>query len=496
MPKIVLTRFLINMAFNPEKFSGISKELRSEETREAARQELADVMAVLVGEDREFFGDAQLREKIETTLASFPAEERQNVLSELQKITREAGWKTAHNIVAGALDLDKEIERTVGQREQIEIYSHTVRRPENIHHFRDFMNPEDGPTHYWIPRKYDIQRYVKTAVEAHARSGRSGSIKVLDIGGGSGFLGKLIADEARNQGIELEVTVMDPDTETVTKAKDTFSDTGNLKFEIGTSNKALEVFGPELTPDEKVKFDELENRRLEMLEAGKEELSHIKALLVSLEAESDDETSNPDISSILSGAFGNRARTILEQSGISLDNLPAIEQLRDTIADFYNTRWEFHQKGILSIRDEQEKIYADKGPGKANVDMVLNSWMPIGLDFTREMRMLNAGAIIYARERGGATGVDYPSENPVNLGKETSYSTGENYDDVSWWEGVATSGVRSSERFGYSGGVANASQIHIHKELSISDEELDIPEPDKNQQYAWEESLEQFIGRQ
>ena len=483
------------MEFNPEKFTGISKQLRSEESRESGRQELADLMAVLVGEDREYFGDSELREKIENAVASFPTEERRNIISELQNITKEAGWKTAHDIVAGALDLDKEIERTVGQREQVEIYRHTVRRPENIQHFKDFMNPEGGPTHYWIPRKYDIQRYVKTAVEAHTRSGKSGTIKVLDIGGGSGFLGKLVADEARNQGVELEVVVMDPDTETVTKAKEAFSDTGNLKFEIGTSNQALAMFGPELTGADKDRFDELKKKRLELLELGKEELSHIKALLVSLEGESEDETTTPDISSVLSGAFGNRARTILEQSGIALDSLPPLEQIRDTLADFYNSRWESHQKQILNIRDEQEQIYAEKGIGEAKVDMVLNSWMPIGLDFTREMRMLNAPAIIYARERGGATGVDYPSENPVNLGKESSYSTGDNYDDTSWWEGVATSGVRTGS-YGYSGGVANVSQIHIRKGVGISDEELEISDPSDNEKYAWEKSLEELIGRQ
>ena len=483
------------MEFNPEKFTGISKQLRSEESRESGRQELADLMAVLVGEDREYFGDSELREKIENAVASFPAKERRNIISELQNITKEAGWKTAHDIVAGALDLDKEIERTVGQREQIEIYRHTVRRPENIQHFKDFMNPEGGPTHYWIPRKYDIQRYVKTAVEAHTRSGKSGTIKVLDIGGGSGFLGKLVADEARNQGVELEVVVMDPDTETVTKAKEAFSDTGDLKFEIGTSNQALAMFGPELTGADKDRFDELKKKRLELLELGKEELSHIKALLVSLEGESEDETTTPDISSVLSGAFGNRARTILEQSGIALDSLPPLEQIRDTLADFYNSRWESHQKQILNIRDEQEQIYAEKGIGEAKVDMVLNSWMPIGLDFTREMRMLNAPAIIYARERGGATGVDYPSENPVNLGKESSYSTGDNYDDTSWWEGVATSGVRTGS-YGYSGGVANVSQIHIRKGVGISDEELEISDPSDNEKYAWEKSLEELIGRQ
>ncbi|TSC74017.1 MAG: hypothetical protein G01um101448_397 [Parcubacteria group bacterium Gr01-1014_48] len=483
------------MEFNPERFAKISEQLHSDEEREAGRQELADLMAVLVGEDSSYFDDRELKERIENAIVSFPVEERKNIASELRGITKEAGWKIAHNIVAGALDLDKEIERTVGQREQVEIYSHTVRRPENIQHFRDFLNAEGGPAHYWIPRKYDIKRYVKTAVEAHERSRKTGAIKVLDIGGGSGLLGKLSAGEARNHSLELEVTVIDPDAKTVTKAKDTFTDTGNLKFEIGTSNQALAMFGAELTGSDKEKFDELEKKRLELLERGKEELSHIKALLVSLESESDEETTSPDISSVLSGAFGNRARTILEQSGIALDHLPPIEQIRDTLADFYNQRWEFNQQQILGIRDEQEKIYSEKGVGQSKVDVVLNSWMPIGLDFTREMRMLNAPAIIYARERGGATGVDYLSENPVNLGKENSYGTGSNYDGVSWWEGVATSGVRS-DRYGYSGGVANTSQIDFHKSMGISDQELEIPNPTEDEKYAWEKSLEQHIGRE
>ncbi len=482
------------MELNPEKLAAIAEHLKSSENRESARQQLADLAAVLIGEGSDSWRDADLRDKLERAIFSFPPQDQKNVVLELQTITKEAGWRTAHNIVAGELDLDKEIERTVGQREQVEIYRHTVRRPENIQNFRDFLNPEGGPTHYWIPRKYDVSRYVKIALLAHERSGRTGPIKVLDIGGGSGFLGKLIADEARNQGLELEITVMDPDAETVTKAKEAFSDTGNLKFEIGTSNQALEMFGPELTTAEKDKFNELEKKRHEMLETGKEELSHIKALLVSLEGEGDEGTTGPDISSVLSGAFGTRARIILEQSGITTGSLPSIEQIRDVLADFYNSRWEFHQQRVLSIRDEQEKVYAEKRVGQANVDVVLNSWMPIGLDFTREMRMLNAPAIIYARERGGATGVDWPSENPVNLGKESSYSTGSNYDNVSWWEGVATSGVRS-DRYGYSGGVANVSQSHIRKGLGISDEELEIPNPGEKEKYVWEESLERLIGR-
>ena len=313
------------MKFNPEKFIRISRQLHSEEGQESSRQELAEMLAVLVGEFED--NDVLLTEKIKNIITSFPVEERPSIILELQNITKEAGWRIAHDIVAGALDLDKEIERTIGKREQVRIYKHNVERPENIKHCSDFLNPEGMFVHYWVPLKYDIQRCVKTAVEVHARSGKEGPIKILDVGGGSGFLGKLLADEAKKQGIELEVTVIDPDTETVTQAKEIFSDTDNLKFKIGTSNQALEMFGPELTTEERDMFNELEKKLLETCEAAKEELLHIKALLVSLESESEKETESPDISSILSSAFGNRVRAILKKNNISLSRLPKIEQI-------------------------------------------------------------------------------------------------------------------------------------------------------------------------
>jgi hypothetical protein len=483
------------MIFNPEMIAGIPEELRSNEGRESAHQKLADLMAIIVGaggENSFNINESKLREKIEETIALFSAQERCNIIAELRAVTKDVGWQTAHDILAGELDLAKEIEGTVEQRERVKIYGHTVRRPEDIKSFEDFISDKGGPPQYWIPRKYDIQRYIKSAVEAHERSGKSGTIKVLDIGGGSGFLGKLIADEAKNQGLDLEVTVMDPDAETLTKAREVFSDTRNLKFETGTSNQALSMFGPELTAIERDKFDELENKRLELLEVGKEELSYIKAMLVGLEAEDDEEVAGPDILALLSGAFGNRARTILEQSGIALDQLPPFEQIRDTVADFYRLRWEFHQREVLSIRDEQEKIYAQKELAQAKVDMVLNSWMPLGLDFTREMRMLNAPAIVFASHSGEATGIKYVSENPVNLGKVRSYDTGNNYKYISEWQGVATTEV-SRYKYGYPGS-ANVSEIHFHKGVGILAEELDIPDPSEAEGYAWEKSLIDQIG--
>jgi hypothetical protein len=480
------------MALNPEKFSRISGKLGSIEKRESGRQELADVMAAIIGAD-DYYCTHELREKMENVIGSFPPEERANIVSELQDITKGAGWRMAHDIVAGALDLEKEIERTVGQREQIKIYRHTVKRPEEVQHFSDFLNPEGGPTHYWIPRKYDIQRYVKTAVEAHKRTGRSGTIKVLDIGGGAGLIGKLIADEAKNQGIDLEVTVMDPDAEIMKIARNTFSDTDNLRFEIGTSNQALYTFGPDLEAADESRFDELEKNRLEIIEHGKIELAHIKALLVSLEGLGNDEAANPDISLVLSGAFGNRAHSILEQSGVTSDDLPPVEQIRDILADYYSSKWDHYQQGLLDIRDEQERIYTKDGVSQSKIDLVINSWMPTGLDFTREIRMLNAPAIIYAREVSGITGVDYVGEWLENLGKEASYETGDSYSDISSWEGVATIAVKAPE-FGYLPVASNECVIQIHSGIDISNEELEVPNPSKNEKYAWEESLEQLLG--
>lgn len=471
------------MGFNPERFIELSAQLSREGEREQAREELADFLASVSD-----LYEWSLKGKIEDALAHIPMEQRQSFASELALIAEEVGWENAHKILSGELNLDREIERAVELRPDVKLYSHTVRRPDGIKHFKDFFKPEGGPVHYWIPRKFDIRRYVRIAQLAHEKSGRTGPVCLLDVGGGSGFLGKLIADEARMQGLDIEVTVVDPDEKIVAEAKNTFADTVNLKFDVDTAQGALSKYGPELSQAQRKHFDDLENQRQDLIEKGKEEIAQIRAILTALEG-----VDTP--SDILKGPYGQRTERVLRIAGVDISKADTAEQICDALADYYTARREALQEKIQHIRDEQERLYESAGMQQAKVDVVLNSWMPLGLDFTRELRCLNAPAIIYARERGGATGVDYASDSPADLGKESSYKLGKFYyqDDGLCWEGVASGAVRS--RTEYWGGSANVSEIVLRKGIHISKNELGKPPPDKDK-YHWEKSLEELIGRE
>lgn len=479
------------MALNPERLVELSTQLSHEGEREQARKELAGFLAGIVPFYEWIFSD-----KIEKALAHVPKEHRQAFALELASIAEEVGWKEAHKVLSGELKLDREIERAVGSRPDVKFYRHTVQRPEDIQHFKDFFKPEGGPTHYWIPRKFDIRRYVRIAQLAHERSGRTGPIRVLDVGGGSGFLGKLIADEARAQGLDVEVTVIDPDETIVAEAQSTFTDTENLKFDVGTAVDAVTKYGPELPGVKKVRFEELERQRIELITSGRQELAVINATLTAFEG-----IETP--SDILKGPYQDTAKRVLREAGIDVSRGESAEHIRDAVADYYKIRQQTLQETIQRIRDEQEDLYGEVGCQKAKVDVVLNSWMPLGLDFTRELRWVNAPAIIYARERGGATGVDYVGDSSDDLGKEHSYELGRFYhrEDDLWWEGISSSSVASFardedfvRRSDYYGGGANASDVVLRKGINIHEADLGEP-PSDEEKYPWERSLEDLIGR-
>lgn len=170
------------MVFNPERFIELNAQLSREGECEQARKELADFLASVSD-----LYEWSLRSKIEDAIAHIPMEQRQSFALELALIAEEVGWKEAHKVLSGELNLDREIERAVELRPNVQLYSHTVRRPDSIKHFKDFRKPEGGPVHYWIPRKFDIQRYVRIAQLAHEKSGRTGPVRLLDVGGVQGY---------------------------------------------------------------------------------------------------------------------------------------------------------------------------------------------------------------------------------------------------------------------------------------------------------------------
>lgn len=305
------------------------------------------------------------------------------------------------------------------------LYPQKISRPEEITSFEQFYSYEDGREllMYWIPTKYDIRRYVRTAKIAHIASGRSGPINILEVGGGSGFLAKLIADEAKDQGLNLEVTVIDPDEKLMRDAALVYADTKNLKFESGTAAGAVKKFGPKLTNALQKEFDDIDRAKKDLI----------------VEAER-----------VLNMLSGDDAK--------------------------YFQQWDLYHQRIIALRRRQEKICEQAGVGTTKVDMVVNSWMPMQIDFTAELRMIGAPALVYAKE--ACTGCEDVFADPEDVGKEISYSTGDRYKEYGFWNTEMYSGQFSN---------SCVSEIQIRKDIVVYEGELDVIEPDEDEEYLWEQ---------
>jgi len=99
---------------------------------------------------------------------------------------------------------------------------------------------------FWVPRKKDILKILEIAKQAHgeAKEDMQQELWILDVGGRSGFIDKLLVDAAREQGIELHVVVLDPDQEILKQANGYYKEHGedNLHFVISRSQEAPALF--------------------------------------------------------------------------------------------------------------------------------------------------------------------------------------------------------------------------------------------------------------
>ncbi len=485
------------MINNTEQISEISNKISDSDEHEHARKELASVMATIVGLNEGY--ENGIRDDISTVLATLDSQKRKEMLSELEEITREAGWKLAHEVITNSRDIDKQIEIISARNDKkvnsidsdVHKYEQKIIRPEEINDLEHWREGMEKVPCFWIPKKQDILQYVKTAVEVHKISQREGKIKVVDVGGGSGFLGKLIADEATKQGIALEVIVVDPDVNLIEKAKVIYEDTSNLKFEVGSAKQALEMFGPKLDVSEKNEFTKLQNESTEITETGRAELVRISALMASLEGLSEDGFYLPSIVSLLTGAYGDTAINILNESGVVPDGTMSIEEIRNSISDYYISRSDYYHQEIVKIHERQENIYTAKETEHSQIDVVVNSWMPAGIDFTRELRMMGPAAIIYTQndEVTGSGGMYSDSAPYYVLGVDCSYESGSSYKEIMSWPVVPWYLARSTFYDDH-----NFIEIQMRNDIKITKEELKTAVPEKDDRYKWEQYLQNRIG--
>ncbi len=85
-------------------------------------------------------------------------------------------------------------------------------------------------TSWYPPRKLDVER-MAAALEAGYDAGNSAApLRILDLGGGRGFLDKLLADHLREKNVRSMVVDLDLDPEELAKGKAMYGATANLHF--------------------------------------------------------------------------------------------------------------------------------------------------------------------------------------------------------------------------------------------------------------------------
>lgn len=132
-------------------------------------------------------------------------------------------------------------------------FEHSPERPSSFP--ENFVNPETTTLRemiarekklLYIPRKHDIERLKRLADLGRQLSGIERSdVRVLDIGGGHGFMDKLLADECNRSKTQCRVIDVDIDQKILEGAKQAYGDTHGLQFVKADAEKE----GAELFPE-------------------------------------------------------------------------------------------------------------------------------------------------------------------------------------------------------------------------------------------------------
>jgi hypothetical protein len=297
----------------------------------------------------------------------------------------------------------------------------------------------------FVPRKKEIGRILALAKQMHETRIKEGAgdstepIKIVDIGGASGALGKLITDLAKENGLEIEYTVVDPDKTSVEAASKFYQDNPQLKFREQRGGD----FDAEQYRDNP-KITNLLKRRKEIIAEGQRKATDLQKIVVEIKKQEDANTldresirrylnilrENFDID--WPEALTDDAKEFLAK----FDDQEDEETYKTTpFIDLYMKGWRKH------VADVTEGLERHIRQAPERYDLVINSWMPPGVDLTKEIREANGAAILYALERYGATGcrsdAGYPMK-PQQVGYEESYNPGTTYKSRLGWISHAT----------------------------------------------------------
>ncbi len=310
----------------------------------------------------------------------------------------------------------------------------------------------------FVPHKEEIGRILTVAKEMHAARVKKGEaqasdpIRIVDIGGSNGGLGKLVVDLARENSLEIHYITVDPDQAVIKAASEFYRDAPALEF----IPKTIEEYTYNLYDNEPEVKALIDLRKLRIQE-GEQKIEELEVYLKTIQSDyfklNDENAEHEAIKKhcrVLRGDFGIDLNPDSFSNFKVFDNFFEDEYVYDEYGDEILEKISYTQKyrnRILQPEIEQltEQIHGRLAQMTPTVDLAINSWMPPRMDLTSEIQFVNSAAICYALERGGATGcqsnVAFP-EKPKRLGEGESYRLGRNYHSVFGWVSHSTPQLR------------------------------------------------------
>ena len=302
----------------------------------------------------------------------------------------------------------------------------------------------------FIPKKEDIGRVLALLKHMHetrvhrGEKGETDPLRVVDVGGANGAFGKLLIDLANENGLEIEYTVVDPDSPTVRASSKFYGNDPRFDFK--------EQSGYDFVAEQYRDNHDILNllsERNSLIAEGERVRSDLQKVV---------EEINSLYGKPLSPETVKKYVQILRDDfGIAVP-----ESLKDNSetfsAEFSDQYGEYGDEPLLAMQDWRNRIDSvterlesliSREP--AEYDLVINSWMPPGIDLTKEIREVNGAAIFYALECYGSTGCRSDAPYPQKLsyvGYDESYHPGGNYRSKIGWVSHSTPQVRTMKHQG------------------------------------------------
>lgn len=342
----------------------------------------------------------------------------------------------------------------------------------------------------WRVGKEDVARFLTIASQSHNERVLRGEIRkdtplqIVDVGGANAALAALIADVAKELEKEVRITIVDPDKKVIAQAKEIYGDEFIFEsVDVDTFLDSVYVSNPEIL--------EMLSKRRRLIKEFEKKYEDISAVKNKVFRSKEGEVIIPTHEELQKYAEMLMSLDVIKQEDIAgMDDAQIIEFLDESSSNDYtpiNQRYLFWSiDAIISFTHDIERKMLEI---PARYDLVINSWMPHGVDFTASIRLLNGAAIAYAFARDGSTGIQ--SSDSVHMqaafyneitvpGQERSYNPGISYILDSGW---VTPAVKDIIPF------ANGILIETRKgfECSLGDNRPRL-QP-KGEEYPWNKKM-------